>query len=435
MRMYDIITKKKHGEELCDAEIREMIAAYTRGEIPDYQMSALMMAIYFNGMTDNEIAALTDAMARSGDTVDLSEFGELAVDKHSTGGVGDKTTLIVAPIVASLGCKVAKMSGRGLGHTGGTVDKLESFPGYKTALSKDEFFAQVRSAGIAVIGQSENLAPADKKLYALRDVTATVDSIPLITSSVMSKKLASGAGTIVLDVKYGSGSFMKTAEQAETLAQKMVDIGTACKRRVAALITNMDTPLGHNIGNVLEVKEAIDTLKGNGPADLTEVCLSLASAIAHLALGISFDEARAMAEESIKSGAAFGKFTEWIAAQGGDATLAENPSLFSTAKYSHRILANCDGYITHMDAEKIGLASVELGAGRATKDAKIDYASGIILSKKTGDSVRAGDVIATLYTNDEAAILRAENEFLSGIEYGDVAPREKKLIYKIIGAV
>lgn len=432
--MYDIITKKKHGEELCEAEIREMIAAYTKGEIPDYQMSALMMAIYFNGMTDKETAILTDAMASSGETVNLSEFGELAVDKHSTGGVGDKTTLIVAPIAASLGCKVAKMSGRGLGHTGGTVDKLESFPGYNTSLSREDFFAQVRSTGIAVIGQSENLAPADKKLYALRDVTATVDSIPLITSSVMSKKLASGAGTIVLDVKYGSGSFMKTAAEAETLAQKMVDIGTACKRRVAALITNMDTPLGHNIGNILEVKEAIDTLRGNGPADLTEVCLSLASAIAHLALGISFAEARARAEESIRCGAAFGKFVEWIAAQGGDSSLTLNPSRFPVSKYSYEVCADKDGYITHMDAEKIGLASVELGAGRATKDAVIDHTAGIILSKKTGDAVRTGEVIATLYTNDESAVQRAKLELLSGIEYGDVAPAEDRLIHKIIGA-
>ena len=279
MRMYDIITKKKHAEPLTDEEIREFIRGYTAGEIPDYQASALMMAICLNGMDDRETATLTDAMAHSGDVVDLSEFGDLSVDKHSTGGVGDKTTLVVAPIVASLGCKVAKMSGRGLGHTGGTIDKLESFPGYNATLSAEDFFAQVRKAGIAVTGQSGNLAPADKKLYALRDVTATVDSIPLITSSVMSKKLASGAKNIVLDVKYGSGSFMKTAADAEVLATKMVGIGKLCGRNVAALITSMDVPLGHMIGNALEVREAVATLSGNGPADFTEVCLSLASTI------------------------------------------------------------------------------------------------------------------------------------------------------------
>ena len=430
--MYDIITKKKHGEALSESEIRELIKDYTEGVIPDYQMSSLLMAICLKGMNDDEIAVLTDAMANSGDTTDLSEFGSLAVDKHSTGGVGDKTTLVVAPIAASLGCKLAKMSGRGLGHTGGTVDKLESFPGYDTSLSPEAFFAQVRRTGIAVVGQSGNFAPADKKLYALRDVTATVDSIPLITSSIMSKKLASGARSIVLDVKYGSGAFMNKAADAEILATKMVQIGKKCGRNVAALITNMDTPLGYNIGNILEVKEAIETLNGRGPSDFTEVCLSLASAMVHLALGVSLDEARVMAEGAIADGSAYKKFIEWIFEQGGDKAYAENPDLFPTAKYEHSITADRCGYITHMNAEKIGLASVKLGAGRITKDDIIDFTAGIKLIKKTGDKIKCGETIAILYTNNEEAIAAAEEEFLSGVETGDTPPAWEPLIYKTV---
>lgn len=431
--MYEIITKKKHGEALTEGEIRELITEYTAGNIPDYQMSSLLMAICLNGMNDDETATLTDAMANSGDTTDLSEFGRLAVDKHSTGGVGDKTTLVVAPIAASLGCKLAKMSGRGLGHTGGTVDKLESFPGYDTSLSPEDFFAQVRRMGIAVIGQSGNFAPADKKLYALRDVTATVDSIPLITSSIMSKKLASGAQSIVLDVKYGSGAFMSTAENAEILATKMVDIGKKCGRNVAALITNMDTPLGYMIGNILEVKEAIETLHGRGPGDFTEVCLSLASAMVHLALGVSLDEARKMAEGAIADGSAFEKFVEWIGEQGGDSELAKNPDSFPKAKIEHEIKATACGYITHMNAEKIGLASVKLGAGRITKDDVIDFTAGIKLIKKTGDAIKCGDTVAILYTNNENSIAAAEAEFLSGLKIGESEPKAEKLIYKTVG--
>ena len=430
--MYEIITKKKQGKALTEGEIRELITEYTAGNIPDYQMSSLLMAICLNGMNDDEIAVLTDAMANSGDTTDLSEFGRLAVDKHSTGGVGDKTTLVVAPIAASLGCKLAKMSGRGLGHTGGTVDKLESFPGYDTSLSPEDFFAQVRRMGIAVIGQSGNFAPADKKLYALRDVTATVDSIPLITSSIMSKKLASGAQSIVLDVKYGSGAFMNTAENAEILATKMVDIGKKCGRNVAALITNMDTPLGYMIGNILEVKEAIETLHGRGPADFTEVCLSLASAMVHLALGVSLEEARGMAEGAIADGSAFNKFVEWIGEQGGDSTLAKNPENFPKAKTEHEIKAGACGYITHMNAEKIGLASVKLGAGRITKDDIIDFTAGIKLVKKTGDAIKCGDTVAILYTNNENSIAAAEAEFLSGLKIGECEPKAEKLIYKTV---
>ncbi len=432
MRIYDVITKKKHGEALSDEEIRELISEYTAGNVPDYQMSSLLMAICLKGMNDRETATLTDAIARSGDMLDLSEFGMLAVDKHSTGGVGDKTTMVVAPIAAALGCKVAKMSGRGLGHTGGTIDKLESFPGYNTSLTPDEFFEQVRRTGIAVTGQSGNLAPADKKLYALRDVTATVDSIPLITSSVMGKKLASGAGTIVLDVKYGSGSFMKTAEDAERLASKMVEIGKLCGRRVAALITSMDTPLGHAIGNILEVKEAIATLRGEGPADFTEVCLALASNIVHLALGITPEKARERAQAAINDGSAYSKFVEWIGAQGGDASLAKNPEMFPKARYVYEIKAPCDAFIVRTDAEKIGLSSVALGAGRATKDSAIDYSAGIILEKKTGDAVKRGEVVARLYANDEGFFAEAERIFSSGVEYGSECPVGARLIHGII---
>ena len=410
MRMYDIITKKKHGEELTDEEIREFVTEYTEGRIPDYQVSALMMAIYFRGMTDRETSTLTMAMSTSGDTVDLSEFGTLTVDKHSTGGVGDKTTLVVAPIAASLGCRLAKMSGRGLGHTGGTVDKLESFPGFDTGLTPEKFFAQVRSEGIAVIGQSGNLAPADKKLYALRDVTATVDSIPLITSSIMSKKLAAGSASIVLDVKCGSGAFMREPEDAETLATKMVEIGKRCGRNMAALITNMDIPLGYAIGNSLEVKEAYEVLSGRGPAE----------------------DAKSKVISAIESGLARDKFTSWIIAQGGDPTLAANPALLPESGIKHPVLATKAGYITKMNAEQIGIASVVLGAGRETKDSVIDHSAGIVLTKKLGDKVEIGYTLCYLHTNDEGAIAKAEADFLESITISDSPVDAGKLIYKIV---
>ena len=432
MRMYDLITKKKHGEELTDAEIREFITEYTAGNVPDYQVSALMMAIYFKGMCDRETSTLTMAMSTSGDTVDLSEFGTLTVDKHSTGGVGDKTTLVVAPIAASLGCRLAKMSGRGLGHTGGTVDKLESFPGFDTSLSPEKFFAQVREHGIAVIGQSGNLAPADKKLYALRDVTATVDSIPLITSSIMSKKLAAGSASIVLDVKCGSGAFMREPEDAETLATKMVEIGKRCGRNMAALITNMDIPLGFAIGNSLEVKEAYEILSGRGPADLREVCIELATNMSSLALGISAEEARERVLDAIESGKARAKFTEWIVAQGGDKTLAENPALLPEASIKYEVKANFEGYISKMNAEEIGVASVILGAGRETKDSVIDHSAGIVLVKKLGDKVSVGDTLAVLHTNDEKAISAAEEKFLGALSVSENKVELGKLIYKTI---
>ena len=432
MDMYEIITKKKHGEALTREEIEAFVKGYTDGDIPDYQASALLMAICFKGMTDEETFALTDAIARSGEEIDLGAFDTLSADKHSTGGVGDKTTLIVAPIAAALGCKVAKMSGRGLGHTGGTVDKLESFDGYNTSLTPAEFFSQVQRCGIAVIGQSGNLAPADKKLYALRDVTATVDSVPLIASSIMGKKLAAGSHNIVLDVKYGSGGFMKTPESAVELAEKMVKIGNMKGRNVAALITNMDIPLGHAVGNILEVREAIATLSGNGPADLSEVCLSLASTMAHLALGISLKEARERAEDALYSGKALEKFAEWIAAQGGDTSVIYDICKFKCAKYTLEVKAECDGYISKMDTEHIGHIAVLLGAGRLTKDDEIDHSAGIVIEKKTGEMVKRGDILATLYTNKESALAAARDELIRSYTVSDTAPSEHALIYKTI---
>lgn len=432
MRIYDIITKKKHGEELTDAEIAFVIEGYTNGDIPDYQISALMMAIYFKGMCDRETATLTREIARSGNMLDLSAFGHLTVDKHSTGGVGDKTTLIVAPIAASLGCKVAKMSGRGLGHTGGTVDKLESFPGFNTSLTPDEFFSQVDRIGIAVIGQSGNLAPADKKLYALRDVTATVDSIPLITSSIMGKKLAAGSHSIVLDVKCGSGSFMKTPEDAGLLAEKMVEIGKRNGRNIAALITNMDIPLGHAIGNSLEIKEAVSVLEGGGPLDLRTVCLELATNMVALSLGLEESVARERVTDALKSGKALAKFKEWIVTQGGDPAYANDPHSLPVSSFSRDIVAGTAGYIARMNAEEIGIASVGLGAGRETKEDVIDPSAGIIVYKKVGEHISVGDVIATLYSNKEQAFDAAEKKVLGAITVADERPEDQRLIYRVI---
>lgn len=432
MRFYDIIAKKKRGEALSNDEIAELVKEYTCGNIPDYQMSALLMAICLKGMNTEETAALTEAIASSGDRIDLSPLGDTTADKHSTGGVGDKTTLIVAPLAAAVGCKVAKMSGRGLGHTGGTIDKLESFPGYDTALPPERFIDQVKKIGIAVTGQSGNLAPADKKLYALRDVTATVDSIPLITSSVMGKKIAAGSRSIVLDVKCGSGAFVKTAEDAEKLAKSMVDIGNACGRRTRALITDMDTPLGFAIGNILEVKEAIETLRSDGPADLTEISLTLASEMAALAHGIKEEDAKKLVKDALKSGAALEKFKEWIGAQGGDTSLIDDPSLFPCAKYAVEFRLDKDGYIAHMDAEMIGIAAMTLGAGRASKEDEIDYTAGIILKKKTGDAIKKGDTALILYTNDEKKAENAASILREAIKVGPTPPSKKPLIYKIV---
>ena len=432
MRIYDVITKKKRSLPLSDEEIREFVKEYTDGDIPDYQVAALLMAICLNGMNEDETYSLTDAICKSGDTVDLSEFGDKTADKHSTGGVGDKTTLIVAPLAAALGCKVAKMSGRGLGHTGGTVDKLESFPGYNVALSPEEFRSQVERIGIAVVGQSGNLAPADKKLYALRDVTATVDSIPLITSSVMGKKIAAGSKNIVLDVKCGSGAFIKTPEDAKILAENMVRIGNMCDRRCAALITNMDIPLGYSVGNILEVKEAIATLRGEGPRDLTEISVALAATMAHFALGISKTEAEKMAKDAIESGAALNKFKEWISAQGGDVELIDAPEKFPESPFAHEVRADDDGYVASMNAEAIGIAAMELGAGRRTKDDVIDYTAGITLIKKYGDKVERGDVIAILYTSEKSKINVAERIFKGALTTKKNEPPSMPLVYDTV---
>lgn len=432
MRMYDIIEKKKNGIELEKDEIYELIRLYTDDKIPDYQMSSLLMAIYFNGMTKDETSYLTDAMATSGDTVNLDMFGDKSVDKHSTGGVGDKTTLIVTPIVAAAGGIVAKMSGRGLGHTGGTVDKLESFPGFRTSLTPEEFKSQVEKCHLAVIGQSANLAPADKKLYALRDVTATVNSIPLIASSIMSKKLAAGTHSIVLDVKCGSGAFMSTPEKAAELAEAMVDIGKSRGRRTAALITNMDIPLGYAIGNAIEVKEAIEVLTGGGPDDLREVCLALASVMIELSLGASKDEAEKIAYETLISGKAFEQFKTWISMQGGDSSYADDTSKFGRSVYEYDVISECDGYIESCNAEMVGIAAMTLGAGRATKDDVIDHKAGILLFKKPGDKVMSGDVIARLFTDRENAVKEAKNTVLSSLKFTNNALPETKMIYRVI---
>ena len=432
MRIYDVILNKRNGKELTDEEIAFFVSGYTSGEIPDYQASALLMAIYFNGMTERETATLTDAMARSGDTVDLSCFGELSADKHSTGGVGDKTSFIVGPIVASLGGKVTKMSGRGLGHTGGTVDKLESIPGYKINLSNEEFISQVDKVGMAIIGQSGNLTPADKKIYALRDVTATVDSIPLITSSIMSKKIASGSHSIVLDVKVGSGAFMKTPEDAKILAENMVKIGKRCGRNMAALITNMDSPLGNTVGNALEIKEAVAVLKGEQGGDLKDICIELSAAMLSLIYGISLDVAREKALQALQSGKAYEKMLEWIGAQGGDTAYIEDTSLFPKSAFEYEVTSDCDGFITSMDTEGIGVASVILGAGRMKKDEKIDYSAGIVINKKTGDKVSKGETLCTLYTNDENAIEQAKKRYLSSLTFGQNKKEAEPLIYGCI---
>lgn len=432
MRMYDIIKNKRDNKELTKEEIEFFVKGYTDGSIPDYQASALTMAIFFNGMTEKETATLTLAMAESGDTVDLTSFGDKTVDKHSTGGVGDKTTLIVAPIVASLSCIIAKMSGRGLGHTGGTVDKLESIDGFNTSLTNKEFFEQVKNIGIAVVGQTGNLTPADKKLYALRDVTATVDSIPLIASSIMSKKLAAGSHTIVLDVKCGSGAFMKTPEDAKALAEEMVKIGKNNGRNMAAIITDMNTPLGKNIGNSLEVIEAIEILKGKGAEDLKYVACALASEIVSLSKNINITEASNLVENAISSGKAYEKLKEWIVAQGGKKEWIENPDNFPKAKYSEDIFAENDCFISSMNAEEIGISSVILGAGREKKDDIIDMTAGIILHKKTAEQIKTGDIIATLYTNNENSIKSAKEKFLTAIEFSEKKPQDIPLIYEIV---
>ncbi|WP_078596995.1 pyrimidine-nucleoside phosphorylase [Evansella clarkii] len=402
MRMVDLIEKKRNGFSHTKEEIEFIISGYSDGEVPDYQMSAWAMAVFFQGMNEEETAVLTDAMVRSGDTIDLSPINGIKVDKHSTGGVGDTTTLVLAPLVAAAGVPVAKMSGRGLGHTGGTIDKLESIPGFSVEITNEEFTGLVNKNKAAVIGQTKNLTPADKKLYGLRDVTATVNSIPLIASSIMSKKIASGADAIVLDVKTGAGAFMKELSDSRELAETMVKIGRNLERKTSAVISDMSQPLGFAVGNALEVKEAIDTLKGEGPEDLTDLCLTLGSHMVVLAeKAENLENAREMLEELISSGKALSQFKVFAEAQGGDPSVIDNPEKLPSAEFQIEVKAEKDGFISGIVADKIGTAAMMLGAGRATKDSEIDLSVGIVLNKKIGDSVKAGESLATLHANTE----------------------------------
>ncbi len=431
MRMVDIIEKKRDGHALSKEEIEFFIKGYTKGDIPDYQASSLAMAIFFQDMNEEERAAMTMAMVNSGDRIDLSQIHGTKVDKHSTGGVGDTTTLVLAPLVASVGVPVAKMSGRGLGHTGGTIDKLESVKGFNVEISEEDFIKLVNDNQVAVIGQSGNLTPADKKLYALRDVTGTVNSIPLIASSIMSKKIAAGADAIVLDVKTGSGAFMKTLEDAEALAHAMVSIGNNVGRNTMAIISDMSQPLGRAIGNALELQEAIDTLKGQGPDDLTELVLTLGSQMVVLAGKAStLDEARQLLESAIQTGQALEKFKTFISNQGGDASIVDHPEQLPRARYQIHFQAQKDGMITEMIANEIGVASMMLGAGRQTKEDVIDLGVGIVLNKKVGDRVTKGDSILTIHSNKENVdeILDKLQESITIEEKGEVPT----LIHKII---
>ncbi len=432
MNFVDIIRKKRDGFELSKEEIEFFAFSAADGSVPDYQLSALLMAICFNGLNERETLDLTDAMARSGDMADLSGIDGITGDKHSTGGVGDKTTLIVAPIVASCGVKIAKMSGRGLGHTGGTVDKLESIPGFRTSLESDEFISIVNQCGICITGQSGKLCPADKKLYALRDVTATVDNVSLIASSIMSKKLAGGAQCIVLDVKCGSGAFMKDEESAKLLAEKMVEIGRGAGRKIAALITDMDVPLGHNIGNSLEIIEAVDTLKGNGPEDLTEISLLLAAKLLQLAGKGDFEECKALAKSKFDDGSALEKLCEMVTLQGGNLEYIRNTDLFPKANAEYSFVSPQSGYIAHMNAEGIGSVCVELGAGRLCKENEIDPSAGIILHKKTGDRVEKGEIIATLYCNNSKMFDRAAEKFSESVTFGKEKTENTGILIDIV---
>lgn len=428
MRMIDIIEHKKQGLELTKEEIEFFVSGFTSGKIPDYQASALAMAIYFNKMSDEETSVLTNAMAKSGDMLDLSLFGNLSVDKHSSGGVGDKTTLVVAPIAAALGCVVAKMSGRGLGFTGGTIDKLESIPNFNTQMSPQEFINQAKDIGIVVAGQTGNMAPCDKKLYALRDVTATVDCMPLIASSIMSKKLAAGSKNIVLDVKCGDGAFMKSKEDATHLANEMIKIGTALGRNVSAVISDMDSPLGFAVGNTLEVVEAVKILKGEKVPRLYELCITLASHMVSSCKGISFDSAKEQCEAAIENGSALQKLCDLVKAQGGDESYIKDESKFPLAKYKYEIKAEKDGYISLLEAEKIGNASCLLGAGRSVKDDKIDTLAGIVLSVKVGDKISKNDTVMTLYSSSEEKIKNALSTALSSIKISDKKVKEQNVI-------
>lgn len=428
MRMYDLIKKKRDGLVLSEEEIRSFVLGYSKGEIPDYQAAALCMAIYFKGMDMDEITALTLAVRDSGDILTIPGFKGMRVDKHSTGGVGDKTSLVVAPIVAACGIPIAKMSGRGLGHTGGTVDKLESIPGFRADMTAEEFLSVVDTAGIAIIGQSAELAPADKKLYALRDVTATVDSIPLIVSSIMGKKLAANDDCIVLDVKTGSGSFMKTLDESRKLAEIMVEIGKRAGKKMLARITDMDIPLGRKIGNSLEVVEAIETLMGKGPEDLELLSRTLAADMLEIAGKGSRSECERLVNEVLESGKALDTFARMTAAQGGDPAYIYHPERFAQAPHKRVVFAPGDGYIVSMDTERYGIASLLLGAGRNRKEDIIDYTAGIELLRKTGDPVRNGEPIAILYASDASLFTAAEQTLLSATLIGAAAPEKRPLL-------
>ncbi|WP_059103567.1 pyrimidine-nucleoside phosphorylase [Shouchella shacheensis] len=430
MRMVDLIEKKRDGEALTKEEIEWMVAGYTNDEIPDYQMAALSMAIYFQNMTPKERAELTIAMANSGDTIDLSGIDGIKVDKHSTGGVGDKTTIALAPLVASLGVPVAKMSGRGLGHTGGTIDKLEAIPNFTCEIDTEQFLSLVNENKLAVVGQTGNLTPADKKLYGLRDVTGTVNALGLIASSIMSKKIASGADAIVLDVKTGSGAFMNSLEDAKELAKAMVDIGNDIGRKTVAIISDMNQPLGRTVGNALEIQEAIDVVKGGGPEDVRELCLTLGSQMVYLAeKANSVEEARSMLKEAMASGAAAKTLKTFIAAQNGDDSVVDDPKKLPQATYTHEIKANETGYVKVIAANKVGVAAMQLGAGRATKEDTIDLAVGLVMNKKIGDYVEAGESLVTLHANQEVVDDVVE-VVMSAYEFSKETIDKPTLIYK-----
>lgn len=433
MRMYDLIVKKRNGKELTTEEINFFIENYTKGIIPDYQVSALMMAIYFKKMNMRETSDLTMAMVNSGDVLDLSMIEGIKVDKHSTGGVGDTTSLVLTPMVAALGIPVAKMSGRGLGHTGGTIDKLESFDGFSVEITEEQFIKNVNTNKLAIMAQTADLAPADKKLYALRDVTGTVDNVSLISSSIMSKKIAAGAECIVLDVKVGDGAFMKSYEDAKILANAMVNIGENVGRKTVAIISDMDQPLGFAIGNALEVKEAIDTLLGKGPKDLFELCLTIGSHMVVLAKkAANIEEAKKMLLRTIEDGSAIKKFKDFIMAQGGNGTQVDNKESLPTAKYIVEVKSDREGYVTKINAQNMGLIAMELGAGRATKEDKVDLAVGIVLNKKRGDKIAIGETIAYIHSNHEDKVEKAKRDILSNYTIDKKIGENIPLIYEVV---
>ena len=433
MRMYDVIMKKRQGEELTTEEINFFVEGFVNESIPDYQVASLLMSIFFNKMNKRETADLTMAMVNSGDTINLEKIKGIKVDKHSTGGVGDKTSICLTPLVASLGVPVAKMSGRGLGHTGGTIDKLESFKGFSVELSEEKFYNNVNSINIAIMGQSANLVPADKKIYALRDVTATVENMSLIASSIMSKKIASGADAIVLDVKVGDGAFMKTPEAAKELAQEMVNIGKEVGRETIGVISDMDQPLGYAIGNALEVMEAIELLKGNGPKDLLELTLTIGANMLLCAKVVSsIEEGKKMLQENISNGKGLEKLKEFVKAQGGDIAPIDDFEKFPKAKYVKAVISDKEGYITKIKAEAFGLIAMELGAGRATKESEIDLAVGIVLNKKRGEKICKGEILAYIHANDENKLIKAENDIKKNIIIEDKYDKNIPIIYDVI---